>query len=153
MPTRSVSSTRSSIRLYRICFFFQAEDGIRDADVTGVQTCALPILRPYLVQCYDRKDFPRTVPRHGTQHSGPQDAVSPHQWSQELERLSVALRALRGVCGLVGARCGPSKISGAARCPARPRSLARTATGDDRRPQRATDALSLSPQTPGLSHL
>src|SRR3989442_7732087 len=27
----------------RIFFFFQAEDGIRDADVTGVQTCALPI--------------------------------------------------------------------------------------------------------------
>src|SRR6266498_86004 len=25
------------------CFLFQAEDGIRDADVTGVQTCALPI--------------------------------------------------------------------------------------------------------------
>ena len=24
-------------------FFFQAEDGIRDDDVTGVQTCALPI--------------------------------------------------------------------------------------------------------------
>src|SRR5690554_8054602 len=24
-------------------FFFQAEDGKRDADVTGVQTCALPI--------------------------------------------------------------------------------------------------------------
>src|SRR5206468_7563196 len=27
-------------------FFFQAEDGIRDLIVTGVQTCALPILRP-----------------------------------------------------------------------------------------------------------
>src|SRR5207253_4570994 len=26
------------------CFFFQAEDGIRDGHVTGVQTCALPIL-------------------------------------------------------------------------------------------------------------
>src|SRR5689334_23685998 len=26
-------------------FFFQAEDGIRDGTVTGVQTCALPILR------------------------------------------------------------------------------------------------------------
>src|SRR5256885_8096098 len=25
------------------CFFFQAEDGIRDYKVTGVQTCALPI--------------------------------------------------------------------------------------------------------------
>src|SRR5437868_14064647 len=42
--------------LYRLCilkmmlsvfmlfFFFQAEDGIRDRNVTGVQTCALPIL-------------------------------------------------------------------------------------------------------------
>src|SRR6266404_6966069 len=27
-----------------IFFFFQAEDGIRDKLVTGVQTCALPIL-------------------------------------------------------------------------------------------------------------
>src|SRR5688572_31769478 len=27
-------------------FFFQAEDGIRDLTVTGVQTCALPISRP-----------------------------------------------------------------------------------------------------------
>src|SRR5437868_9928472 len=26
-------------------FFFQAEDGIRDRNVTGVQTCALPISR------------------------------------------------------------------------------------------------------------
>src|SRR3989442_8717127 len=29
--------------MHMIFFFFQAEDGIRDADVTGVQTCALPI--------------------------------------------------------------------------------------------------------------
>src|SRR5207248_6128838 len=28
-----------------LCFFFQAEDGIRDRTVTGVQTCALPIFR------------------------------------------------------------------------------------------------------------
>src|SRR5256885_8546498 len=27
-------------------FFFQAEDGIRDYKVTGVQTCALPISAP-----------------------------------------------------------------------------------------------------------
>src|SRR2546430_9207653 len=31
-----------SVRL-TIFFFFQAEDGIRDLTVTGVQTCALPI--------------------------------------------------------------------------------------------------------------
>src|SRR5256885_4010057 len=30
--------------LSSIFFFFQAEDGIRDYKVTGVQTCALPIL-------------------------------------------------------------------------------------------------------------
>src|SRR5256884_9648323 len=39
-----------SIRLYSpmewvLVFFFQAEDGIRDVAVTGVQTCALPISR------------------------------------------------------------------------------------------------------------
>src|SRR2546429_3056725 len=28
-----------------VYFFFQAEDGIRDVAVTGVQTCALPIYR------------------------------------------------------------------------------------------------------------
>src|SRR5256885_10902635 len=28
---------------HRVVFFFQAEDGIRDYKVTGVQTCALPI--------------------------------------------------------------------------------------------------------------
>src|SRR6267143_4419943 len=28
-----------------VFFFFQAEDGIRDGTVTGVQTCALPISR------------------------------------------------------------------------------------------------------------
>src|SRR5690554_5834097 len=33
-------------------FFFQAEDGIRDADVTGVQTCALPIyIESWIAQC------------------------------------------------------------------------------------------------------
>src|SRR5690348_17918707 len=30
--------------LFSFVFFFQAEDGIRDGRVTGVQTCALPIL-------------------------------------------------------------------------------------------------------------
>src|SRR5256885_5244152 len=32
-----------------IFFFFQAEDGIRDYKVTGVQTCALPISRSIAV--------------------------------------------------------------------------------------------------------
>src|SRR5690625_5337850 len=32
----------SIVRVF-VFFFFQAEDGIRDGHVTGVQTCALPI--------------------------------------------------------------------------------------------------------------
>src|SRR2546430_5607016 len=43
----SVVDALAAIRCYAVCgidfFFFQAEDGIRDLTVTGVQTCALPI--------------------------------------------------------------------------------------------------------------
>src|SRR2546429_6640727 len=35
------------------CFFFQAEDGIRDVAVTGVQTCALPISLLFLQLRYN----------------------------------------------------------------------------------------------------
>src|SRR5256885_5482835 len=43
-----------------IFFFFQAEDGIRDYKVTGVQTCALPI--------FDVEEYVRAVGElaHGT---------------------------------------------------------------------------------------
>src|SRR5699024_11815105 len=37
------NSHKTSSKYY--IFFFQAEDGIRDRNVTGVQTCALPILK------------------------------------------------------------------------------------------------------------
>src|SRR5690606_39948359 len=38
---RRLSRRYTLVRVYS--FFFQAEDGIRDFHVTGVQTCALPI--------------------------------------------------------------------------------------------------------------
>src|SRR2546422_7429393 len=40
-------------------FFFQAEDGIRDVAVTGVQTCALPILFAHL------RELDALPPEHG----------------------------------------------------------------------------------------
>src|SRR5688572_32112934 len=40
---RPASHTATAIRAACCSFFFQAEDGIRDLTVTGVQTCALPI--------------------------------------------------------------------------------------------------------------
>src|SRR5207245_3423037 len=53
-------------------FFFQAEDGIRDATVTGVQTCALPIyglswrLRDDLHSCAPGS---RVVPEESSVHA------------------------------------------------------------------------------------
>src|SRR5437764_3157823 len=38
-----------------VFFFFQAEDGIRDTSVTGVQTCALPIFD------YNGQSYPTTA--------------------------------------------------------------------------------------------
>src|SRR5947207_13576173 len=46
-------------------FFFQAEDGIRDHCVTGVQTCALPISRSLVVACGQIR-FPPERPMRGT---------------------------------------------------------------------------------------
>src|SRR5256885_6280006 len=43
---RDLDETRVGVLLVSsFFFFFQAEDGIRDYKVTGVQTCALPISR------------------------------------------------------------------------------------------------------------
>src|SRR2546429_6711848 len=43
-PGESWCRRNAGGRVVCVCFFFQAEDGIRDVAVTGVQTCALPIL-------------------------------------------------------------------------------------------------------------
>src|SRR5256886_6692580 len=61
-------SMYSSVMGYFFFFFFQAEDGIRDLTVTGVQTCALPIsegqrryvesLSAYARQFLERMDKP-----------------------------------------------------------------------------------------------
>src|SRR5690625_5475108 len=47
-----------------LLFFFQAEDGIRDGHVTGVQTCALPIspfpaTREELIEWAERNGLPQ----------------------------------------------------------------------------------------------
>src|SRR5688572_32290253 len=45
-------------------FFFQAEDGIRDLTVTGVQTCALPIwMRAWRIQ--GAREYRRKSPSRG----------------------------------------------------------------------------------------
>src|SRR5207245_5735309 len=46
---RVICLTFAFLMIMDYFFFFQAEDGIRDATVTGVQTCALPILHTSLL--------------------------------------------------------------------------------------------------------
>src|SRR5215510_12466611 len=45
----------------RFVFFFQAEDGIRDGHVTGVQTCALPISGSSVARPAERAGAPRPL--------------------------------------------------------------------------------------------
>src|SRR5256886_12210502 len=68
-------------------FFFQAEDGIRDLTVTGVQTCALPICSP--------SSSSRTAPS-GTSGAGvsPRRLLDDRLIDELLEELSV-VRPLR----------------------------------------------------------
>src|SRR5207253_3812106 len=49
--TAVCSTNRLSDKRY--AFFYQAEDGIRDGHVTGVQTCALPILEAIFAKSLD----------------------------------------------------------------------------------------------------
>src|SRR3712207_8624546 len=53
------------VRYAHFFFFFQAEDGIRDIGVTGVQTCALPISqqRRKLVHSFPLSPLPPPVVR------------------------------------------------------------------------------------------
>src|SRR5207237_4579072 len=75
-----------------VCVFLQAEDGIRDSSVTGVQTCALPI--------YERGPVSRRLPAH------PQDVRTPP-----------GPRGGRTSCGCAGRRreTGPRSCARAAR--------------------------------------
>src|SRR2546426_8697125 len=47
------------------CFFFQAEDGIRDYKVTRVQTCALPISREFDPEGWQRMKAARALDGRG----------------------------------------------------------------------------------------
>src|SRR5207247_2904277 len=61
----------SSLNMLYHSFFFQAEDGIRDPLVTGVQTCALPISVEGDEPQHDgRRSDERSTARHRTRLSG-----------------------------------------------------------------------------------
>src|SRR5699024_11960497 len=61
-------------------FFFQAEDGIRDRNVTGVQTCALPISGT-------QKTAGTAAPAEWRMFSSGHDTDDiPHSWTDHVRR-------------------------------------------------------------------
>src|SRR5215475_14751118 len=87
-----------------IFFFFQAEDGIRDFHVTGVQTCALPICwrpRPGAVVegiRLGRLQAERLEPRRK------RDLAAPHPGGGVADHGDPLTHRLKGERGGVGAR-------------------------------------------------
>jgi len=61
-----VSWTVDGVKTYCSLFFFQAEDGIRDVAVTGVQTCALPISDDDIIAVLKKLDAPVATMRRYT---------------------------------------------------------------------------------------
>src|ERR1022692_3896086 len=80
-------------------FFFQAEDGIRDYKVTGVQTCALPI-------------YVALVWLVGNGHR--QVGVPPGRIDEEAHEVHGEQLVLRGVIGVGGGGIGIAASGGAA---------------------------------------
>ncbi len=106
-------------------------------------TLSHPVLRSQRVSAHQQ--------RARTQHSRAQDAVSAHQRAQELEQLSVALRALGCLRGLLGAGCGSSSATRAPRRSLGSRSLAGAAAGNQVDSGRDPQALPFPPQTSAVS--
>src|SRR2546429_2905098 len=77
-------------------FFFQAEDGIRDVAVTGVQTCALPISSRSVGQVACRRPCCRNTYRGIS--STASDSPSPQSRPQQIpiRRALACLRVPRG---------------------------------------------------------
>src|SRR3989440_788768 len=77
--------------VYAFFFFFQAEDGIRDLIVTGVQTCALPISRCSSTRVRSASSrIRRATPRRfGSARCRPRSRCSPPRDSAASSRRSM----------------------------------------------------------------
>src|SRR5690606_39357925 len=83
--------------VYYFFFFFQAEDGIRDFHVTGVQTCALPISfsRPSAPNCWKAASTARpwSWTRKPSWSSVSRNTCSRSVWRSEERRVGKECRA------------------------------------------------------------
>src|SRR5207248_5503338 len=73
------------------CFFLQAEDGIRDRTVPGVQTCALPISGKIVHQ-----GIRRTAVAHQTRSSTGKRTIGPLIDAGEIDDSAIGWKKLIG---------------------------------------------------------
>src|SRR2546427_3031175 len=88
--------------LYLVFFFFQAEDGIRDLTVTGVQTCALPI---YAVRAIVRPAVAEYLGRRATTAVELERALAWDPWNPTLHVLLGRAYETRSEERRVGKEC------------------------------------------------
>src|SRR5438309_11820001 len=93
MPCRVGKRIIRSFNTFFIVFFFQAEDGIRDGTVTGVQTCALPISGARKL---------RFAPARLEECRGDGQAVAPGEREAQLARARERRRVERGITARFG---------------------------------------------------
>src|SRR6476660_10091288 len=74
-------------------FFFQAEDGIRDDLVTGVQTCALPIFERRLLPREHRLLMPLLAVLGAPAHAG----IDEHAAAIDERRIAADVERLDGI--------------------------------------------------------
>src|SRR5256885_8563910 len=100
---QGMAKPRFASRLYEIVFFFfQAEDGIRDYKVTGVQTCALPI------------STPKSVSRSIWKRRCPTDWLTTHSsvrgWAKGWSRSTDAISVRTGPARSIGRRSEERRV-------------------------------------------
>src|SRR5207237_2194908 len=122
--THACNRRQTSVSILLSCFFFfQAEDGIRDSSVTGVQTCALPI--SHLLACRSRaRRGLRANGTRGGERAARRDGGAERPWRGRrvrrlpLPRPACRLAAAKNARGGERRRCDRRVASGLCRCDA-----------------------------------
>src|SRR2546429_6624342 len=98
----SVGVIRGECIVYGLFFFFQAEDGIRDVAVTGVQTCALPISGNVAIKL-SKWSTAQLIPRASC-HVARRFARGPRSYRRQEGLRSRPVRGLYGEIGRASCR-------------------------------------------------
>src|SRR5438309_2572040 len=113
-PVCWIAADAITMFVFSIFFFFQAEDGIRDGTVTGVQTCALPI--SLLNYCFAASSSPTMLALNVDDNDkATSDFFHAHNWDKVVQQYEMILDLttpnLRSEERRVGKECKSQRAS------------------------------------------